>query len=161
MDERNRISLCFGDTPNESFAYSVLKAKGRRKAEYVARCIVAYEESSSKISDTTLSPVVYNIIKDLLDQQLATLPDAIASAIPEQIAQALSSGSFTITPSTASSASDMTGTGNTAADNNASSAASEPDTSDVLPVSASLENPDEDPGVVAQALNALSLFDNF
>ena len=55
----------------------------------------------------------------------------------------------------------MTGTGNTAADNNASSAASEPDTSDVLPVSASLENPDEDPGVVAQALNALSLFDNF
>lgn len=67
MSEGHRVSLTFGDTPDEELAYAILQSKGRKKAVYVAQCIKAYEKRrSSLVSEVPESSLT--ILKTLLEQ---------------------------------------------------------------------------------------------
>lgn len=69
--EPNRISLTFGDSPEEVFALALLRSKGRKKAVYVARCITAYERKRRGES-STVTPASVDMLKALLEQIISS-----------------------------------------------------------------------------------------
>ena len=144
-----RISLSFGDSPEELFAVSVLNTKGRKKALYVARCIASCEKRRSFQTAGGTPEELVSIVRGIVEQ---TLPGAAGQSKGEP---PLTEPDYTAPPSKHNDPSKVSADAQTetAQDRLQSEKSGERDDLPYHP------RTDSDDAIIRQALDSLSAFD--
>lgn len=156
-DNRRRISLCFGDSPEELLVYNLLKSKGRRKSQFVVRCVETVlrqqETDTAQLTASDIVSVMSNVVHQLAE-----------AAVSESVSAALEAQNITPNPNPSQGTPAPQNTDQPSVDDleiNHPKSDTDDDSDDsagdgAIPVSMYEEEDDE---TVSMALSALDLFD--